>query len=53
MTIIHGAFSLKRHLRQVNLPNQLKKLTYNQSGFGKSNGRFNPSDKVERWQRRR
>ena len=29
MTIIHGASSLKRHLRQVNLPNHLKKLTYN------------------------
>jgi len=28
MTIIHGASSLKRHLRQVNLPNHLKKLTY-------------------------
>lgn len=53
MTIIHGASSLKRHLRQVNLPNHLKKLTYDLSSFGTSNGSFNPSGKVERWQRRR
>ena len=34
MTIIHGASSLKRHLRQVNLPNHLKKLTYVQVFLG-------------------